>query len=402
MKSTKSNPLLRYASFITLGTCILAGTAVGDPVEAFDGLILDANENSYLWSWQDSSIPPRDNMEIVANNGGILLHSSKTASSATSQDGGILLWGNPVKILLEGEGVNAHAASFEVSRGNSWFAFAATPIFKIDALTLATTFNGSNVTINGGSLSVGAGLTVTGNQTVSGTLSAGGSPVITSASAASVLTGQNFVQLGSGGVLNIGSTSGTAITVAGGISVAKDSSINGLAVGRGGGNISGNTALGSASLAGNSTGGSNTSVGNNALTGNTTGSNNTAVGANAGRYQADGSSALTTAGSSVYLGAGSRGYSNSDSNSIVIGASAVGAGANTTVIGTSATLATHLRGETNSDSLRVHGDAVVEGQIEVEGYTILKDEAVVQGTIYFEGQIEVSQPQGDISMGIFQ
>ena len=40
--------------------------------------------------------------------------------------------------------------------------------------------------------------------------------------------------------------------------------------------------------------------------------NNTAVGYNAGRYQADGVTSLTSADSSLYLGAKSMGLNNSD------------------------------------------------------------------------------------------
>jgi len=50
------------------------------------------------------------------------------------------------------------------------------------------------------------------------------------------------------------------------------------------------------------------------------------------------------------LGAGARGLNNSDSNSIVIGSSAVGIGANTTVIGTSSTTESKLFGQLTLDA----------------------------------------------------
>lgn len=82
------------------------------------------------------------------------------------------------------------------------------------------------------------------------------------------------------------------------------------------------------------TGGSNTLIGAYAGTAQTTGGFVTSLGASAGRYQADGATALN-ANNSLYLGAGARGFNDSDSNSTVIGYLAIGAGANTVVIGNS-------------------------------------------------------------------
>ena len=102
-----------------------------------------------------------------------------------------------------------------------------------------------------------------------------------------------------------------------------------------------NTAMGYASLQ-YATGDNNTAVGIAALQ-NITGSLNTAVGREAGCFQADGTTALTTANNSVYLGRDTRG-TQTDSNSVVIGYRAIGLGANTTVIGTSSTTANRIFG----------------------------------------------------------
>jgi len=81
--------------------------------------------------------------------------------------------------------------------------------------------------------------------------------------------------------------SGTAIslkkptTITGALTVSEDSLINSLTVGRGGGNISTNTANGYLALSSNTTGNRNTANGYQALYSNTTGSNNTANGVNA-------------------------------------------------------------------------------------------------------------------------
>jgi len=91
-----------------------------------------------------------------------------------------------------------------------------------------------------------------------------------------------------------------------------DASINGLTVGRGAGNVSSNTAVGSSALAANTTGAENTANGVNALYSNTTGSANAASGIQAlysnttGSYNtASGLNALysnTTGGSNTASG----------------------------------------------------------------------------------------------------
>jgi hypothetical protein len=98
----------------------------------------------------------------------------------------------------------------------------------------------------------------------------------------------------------------------------------------------------------------NTGIGSNSgyhLAGAST--NNICIGYNAGKFHADGTTALTASSNSCYLGTGSRGLNNSDSNSIVIGSSAIGIGANKTVIGTSSTTETKLFG-----SVSLTGDTV--------------------------------------------
>jgi hypothetical protein len=112
----------------------------------------------------------------------------------------------------------------------------------------------------------------------------------------------------------------------------------------------GNTAVGATAMYYLTTGSSNVAVGSAALNANTTGGNNTAVGAasllsmvgdayavacgaDAGRYLANGSTPLTSAALSVFLGGLTKSKADSQSNEIVIGYGAVGAGSNTAVLG---------------------------------------------------------------------
>jgi hypothetical protein len=92
-------------------------------------------------------------------------------------------------------------------------------------------------------------------------------------------------------------------------------------------------------------GSGNVSVGMNASYSLTTGTNNVFIGRDSGGFHADGTTLLTDPESSIYIGHQARGKDNSDSNSVVIGGSTpIGLGANTTVIGTSATTLTRLYG----------------------------------------------------------
>lgn len=133
----------------------------------------------------------------------------------------------------------------------------------------------------------------------------------------------------------------------------------------------GNMAIGSRAVYSTSTNNHNVGVGTEALFSATGGLNvgiggfagsnlagvsyNTCIGYEAGRYHSNGSTALTGASSSTYLGARCRGNNNSDSNSIVIGADAIGDGANTTVLGTSSTTQTKLHGTATSVGI-ISGD----------------------------------------------
>ena len=176
------------------------------------------------------------------------------------------------------------------------------------------------------------------------------------------------------------STAGVAQIVAEGAgsgSTGNRIEIEGLTIGKGGGAISTNTAVGNAALAVNTTGSFNTAVGNAALAVNTTGVDNTAIGtsslalnttgsqnssvgrlslsnlssggynvsfgSNAGRF-ISGGAALSNSTNSVYLGAETKALASGQSNQIVIGHSATGLGSNTAVLGNDSIVTTALKG----------------------------------------------------------
>jgi hypothetical protein len=105
-----------------------------------------------------------------------------------------------------------------------------------------------------------------------------------------------------------------------------------------------NSAQGYQALYNNTTGSNNSAQGMYALGSNTTGSNNSAQGMYAGRYLADGSTGRTTGNNGLYLGYDTKASANGTDNEIVIGASAIGLGSNTVVLGNTSIVTTVLRG----------------------------------------------------------
>jgi hypothetical protein len=191
----------------------------------------------------------------------------------------------------------------------------------LSKMTLASTNSLTLHPANG----LGAGVTLdpnTGSITLSGVNSgiynATGNPLITFNNSGSVVfpqrpsfaAGLNI----SSGSLNIASTTPStssttgALTVAGGLGVGQDSYINGVRIGRGGGNHAINTVLGTQALNSNTTGSYNLAFGGEALYLNTVGTANTAIGARSLYFN-------TTGGSNAAFGVGvllsnTTGYNN--------------------------------------------------------------------------------------------
>jgi hypothetical protein len=110
-----------------------------------------------------------------------------------------------------------------------------------------------------------------------------------------------------------------------------------------------NVANGSGSLFYNTSGSGNVAIGQGSLYANTTGGYKVAIGVQAGRYIADGSTVNETSSNSLYLGANTKALASGDTNEIVIGYDAIGAGSNTATLGNESITKTVLRGDVETD-----------------------------------------------------
>jgi len=109
-------------------------------------------------------------------------------------------------------------------------------------------------------------------------------------------------------------------------------------------------AVGQAALMSQQYGDQNTSIGAMSLYNLTTGSQNIAIGYRTGRYYGSGTSSLTTATASIFIGSLSRASADGNTNEIVIGANAIGNGSNTATIGHTDVTKIYLRGDIYSNT----------------------------------------------------
>jgi hypothetical protein len=129
---------------------------------------------------------------------------------------------------------------------------------------------------------------------------------------------------------------GTA-RVQGVLTATADAVVNGVSVGRGGGNSSTSTVLGNSALSVNTSGIDNTAIGSLSLTNITSGNNNVALGRSSGRFISDSTTFNTISNNSIFLGWRTKPLADNQTNQIVIGYDSTGLGSNTTVLGNSST-----------------------------------------------------------------
>ena len=311
------------------------------------------------------------NTQVQFNNAGVLdANAGLTYDSATET---LRFRSHPTRYLTIGpDGVGASAIS---AYGNRALALNSSDYnVEISATNGSVSIDSPEVTITS---NMGVGGVITGTNTTASTSSTTGAVIIAGGAGIAKDSYINTVRVGLGAAgsnnTTLGANTGSQLTAG-----SAGCTMVGYQAGFWNSSGNGNTSVGQNCLLNTRTGSWNSALGINAIFTNqsgshnvsvgleglysVTGSFNTGIGSNsgyhlagastnnicigyiAGKFQADGATALTASSNSCYLGTGSRGLNNSDSNSIVIGSSAIGIGANTTVIGTSSTTANRIFG----------------------------------------------------------
>lgn len=126
-----------------------------------------------------------------------------------------------------------------------------------------------------------------------------------------------------------------------------------------------NSSFGLSSLGNNSIGSFNSAFGSGALSGGSNGSNNVAFGYIAGKDSVTTNN--ITVNNSVFIGSETKANQSNETNQIVIGYQAIGAGSNTVTLGNTAITKTILRGTINVNNLTTFADnaAAVNGGLSV-------------------------------------
>ena len=142
---------------------------------------------------------------------------------------------------------------------------------------------------------------------------------------------------------------------------------------------SSNTAIGKSSLRDNISGSVNTAVGSNSLRFKAAGDYNTAIGSDAGLVIGNGVDLNQTSNFSVYLGSNTKPLLNNQTNQIVIGYNATGAGSDTVTIGNTSITTTRLRGN-------------------VQGGTFVKDGGLSTQYLMADGSVTTGGGGGSVTL----
>jgi hypothetical protein len=340
-----NNGALSALNVLNSGQLIVQGDATTDlPVMSAE--LLTAGSWTVGAGWAES---PPGTFAHTAGNTATLTHSATIASGAKYQISWVVTGRTAGTFTVAVGGVSSSSVS---ASGNTGPTTTATTVFTI---TPTTDFNGTISAISLKQLTAvstptflikdSTGTSAAEIRTGTGALtncligiSAGG---YNTTGISSIAIGNAALALNTTGLQHVAvGVSALYANTTGNQNVAVG--VSSLAA-----NISGsqNVAIGRNSLVANTSGGFNMALGAFALASNTVGNSNIAIGFAAGRYHANGSTALTDPQNSIYIGNSACGKDNDDSNSVVIGGSTpIGLGANTTVIGTSATTLTRLFG----------------------------------------------------------
>ena len=150
------------------------------PENLFEGAYFDSSLGSGIFPW--APFPSgRKTVEYSNNNGGLVLYASQEETAKPSMDGGITMYGNPVNIVLGTDndpGGNYDRGSFQVWKSSKWQTTSLTdkPLLELNSATGTTIFDSTDVSVVNGSLSVG------------------GSPVLTEGTGGSFVQGLGYLK----------------------------------------------------------------------------------------------------------------------------------------------------------------------------------------------------------------
>jgi hypothetical protein len=220
-----------------------------------------------------------------------------------------------------------------------------------------------------------------------------------------VITSGNTTSVVDTGVLTYiaGSLPGSNTTSQTYIGGGATGNFNNMTIGFGPANINTNTVLGQLALNSNTVGSGNVAIGTSVLgriansTDNvgigyaalgylTAGIRNLAIGNSAGRFLSDGVTGLTSANNGIFIGNSTYPKGPTSNNEIIIGASAVGGGSNTTTIGNASTATTQL-----------YGNLVISNTPQATDNGI---KLQVNGGIYASGLINAANDAGASASGV--
>ncbi|KKS77904.1 MAG: hypothetical protein UV74_C0002G0032 [Candidatus Woesebacteria bacterium GW2011_GWB1_43_14] len=337
---------------------------------------INSNNDVHSLGWTGFLPASRGGTGVGSFTAGSVLFSNGTTSA---QDNSNFFWDNVNNRL--GIGTATPSAALEVSGNAKVTSLTSTNDSTINGLTvgkgggsrLYSTAVGVNALSNN---TTGDGNTAIGYYALGSNNVQGSNTAVGTSALWNLIGGEGHnTAVGSGALGATNVTASYSVAVGDTALYSNTSGTQNTAVGSGSlySNTTGNnnTALGYASMVGNTTGSGNVAIGHNALFNNTTGAGNTAIGLHAARYQADGSSGLHTANDSIYIGFLARGYDDNDTNSIVLGASAIGAGANTAVIGNSSM--TDVYFGSSSANANTHAKKMYLGSPSIPGCIIMGD-----------------------------
>lgn len=171
-------------------------TSFADPTDFPDGIQFGSS-STFLF-------PDSDDLWLGNDLGSLWLYSAPTESALGATDGGVIINGSPVRVIL-GTGVSTSGA-FEVRGYNN--LYTTPPLFSVENSPATAKFRGVNVSVD------------------SGTLSVGGSPVATTASLPTVLEGLS-------GKIDIGNGTASTNSVAIGLNSPVSSGNGSVALGAG-------------------------------------------------------------------------------------------------------------------------------------------------------------------------